>query len=327
MMRKVREKVRGEAKADSPQDLIWVLKRLIPPANKIVSRGVELYIPEICFYKDGEPSCMFLNKDYNDYVLKEIPKDRLTNIFLQKTFNERRRKYREKMILAARSPSPCPSPYRKASVSLHLAKQEPVKIDMSDAVIVKYVDGYEELIPEGEFSTLINRRRQDSIWSTIDSIKNYIPVQKETRDNIRIRFDKKAIEEAELMERARTLMRVYAGNIMSAEDKYISEEDENDFTDGLLRRDRVKMLTYLTYKVVCFIETFHDTNISSCHFQWKIDLLRHPVLAGVIRLSYEQLPKYDWTNDVIHKIIDEGEHRTFYSKTLPTLNAKQKQIS
>jgi hypothetical protein len=81
---------------------MWLLKKLQLPNNKIVLRGVEFYIPEICFYRDGEAHCLFLNRDLNDYILKEIPKDRLNNIFIRKTLNERRRKYREKLALLTR---------------------------------------------------------------------------------------------------------------------------------------------------------------------------------------------------------------------------------
>jgi hypothetical protein len=35
--------------------------------------------------------------------LKEIPKERLTNIFIRKTLNERRRKYRDKLAVLNRS--------------------------------------------------------------------------------------------------------------------------------------------------------------------------------------------------------------------------------
>lgn len=126
-------------------------------------------------------------------------------------------------MLAVRTPSPSISSIKKTNTASS-AKPEPVKIDMSDAVIVRYIDGYEELIPESEFSMLINRRRQDSIWATIEHIKNYVPVQKETRDNVKIKFDKKSVD-AELMQRAKTLIRVYAMNIIQGEDKYISDSE------------------------------------------------------------------------------------------------------
>jgi len=40
-----------------------VIERLIPPSNKIVSQGIDLFIPEICFFQDGEPHSFYFNKD------------------------------------------------------------------------------------------------------------------------------------------------------------------------------------------------------------------------------------------------------------------------
>lgn len=81
---------------------MWLLKKLQLPNNKIVHRGVDFFISEICFYRDGEATALFLNRDFTDHTLKEIPKERLTNIFIRKTFNERRRKYREKLAMLTR---------------------------------------------------------------------------------------------------------------------------------------------------------------------------------------------------------------------------------
>jgi hypothetical protein len=39
-----------------------VIKKLIVPHNKIIKRGIDIFIPEICFFKDGESKGMFLNK-------------------------------------------------------------------------------------------------------------------------------------------------------------------------------------------------------------------------------------------------------------------------
>jgi hypothetical protein len=60
---------------------------------------------------------MFLTKDCNDYTLKEVAKEKLTNTYLQKTFNERRRKYREKMLTATRSHSTSLSSARRSMVT------------------------------------------------------------------------------------------------------------------------------------------------------------------------------------------------------------------
>ena len=60
-----------------------------------------MYIPEIVFYKEGEPVQMFMNREFEikrgfftyDSSIKKINKDKLSNNFMQKIFNDRRRKY------------------------------------------------------------------------------------------------------------------------------------------------------------------------------------------------------------------------------------------
>ena len=54
--------------------LKWILKRLTIPSNKIVLKGLNIYVSEICFYENGELSSLYMNKDIQDPTLKEIPK-------------------------------------------------------------------------------------------------------------------------------------------------------------------------------------------------------------------------------------------------------------
>ncbi len=55
------------------------------------------------------------------------------------------------------------------------------------------------------------------------------------------------------MERARTLARIYAENIIEGEGKYISSEEENEFSMQLLKKDKKCFAEYVVYRVVAFI--------------------------------------------------------------------------
>ena len=46
-----------------------LLKKLVLPHHKIVKRGVDIYIPEICFFKDGESKGLFMNRELDVSVL------------------------------------------------------------------------------------------------------------------------------------------------------------------------------------------------------------------------------------------------------------------
>jgi hypothetical protein len=53
---------------------MWVIKHLIVPHNKIVSRGLDLFIPDIIFYKDGEPKNLYCGKEIDDPTIKRVHK-------------------------------------------------------------------------------------------------------------------------------------------------------------------------------------------------------------------------------------------------------------
>lgn len=42
-----------------------------------------------------------------------------------------------------------------------------------------------------------------------------------------------------------------------------------------------ELFTYLTYKIVKFVEKFHDTMIVKGEFQWAVDELKRPLLLDV----------------------------------------------
>ena len=46
-------------------ELETVLKKLMLPSNKIVERGVEVFVPDVCYFVNGEPQNCFFNKDTN----------------------------------------------------------------------------------------------------------------------------------------------------------------------------------------------------------------------------------------------------------------------
>ena len=166
---------------------------------------------------------------------------------------------------------------------------------MTDAVVVRYTDGREDLITENEFSALVNRRRQDNIWSTIQFIKNYIPVRKDTADWVTVRYDEKVVMYSFLKQRAQRLIKVYAKKITLNDDQYISELEEVMFVEELLQQERVVLASYLTYKLVEFIQYFHDTTVVRANFVGKVDLLCHAVLEDVLKLNYQDQVRVECT--------------------------------
>jgi hypothetical protein len=71
------------------------------PVNKICKKGIEVYIPEICFFEDGEPSGLFFIKETDvlrshiqEPHLVKMKKDKITQTILLKILNDHRRNYR-----------------------------------------------------------------------------------------------------------------------------------------------------------------------------------------------------------------------------------------
>lgn len=71
------------------------MKHLQLPTNKIILKGIDVFISEILFYQEGDIAGLFCNKEIDEPVMKRVPKEKLSGIFLLKMFGDRRRKYRE----------------------------------------------------------------------------------------------------------------------------------------------------------------------------------------------------------------------------------------
>lgn len=72
-----------------------ILKFLILPHNKIINRGLNIFIPEIVFYKDGEATNLFCCREVDDPAIKRALREKLTVHFITKLLGDRRKKYRE----------------------------------------------------------------------------------------------------------------------------------------------------------------------------------------------------------------------------------------
>ena len=53
-------------KKHTSSQLEYVLKKLLPPNNKTIVRSFGVFIPEICFYKDGEAHSLYLNSEHTE---------------------------------------------------------------------------------------------------------------------------------------------------------------------------------------------------------------------------------------------------------------------
>lgn len=47
----------------SEEYLELVLQRLMIPQNKIVRRSIEVFIPEICYFKNGEADTLYFSRE------------------------------------------------------------------------------------------------------------------------------------------------------------------------------------------------------------------------------------------------------------------------
>lgn len=79
-----------------------------------------------------------------------------------------------------------------------------------DSVVIKYTDGLQSMIPETEFIMMTLRRKQDPIWRTIEIIKNTYSVNDQANNIFFVKYEKDQAKFLNLIERSRTLMRIYA---------------------------------------------------------------------------------------------------------------------
>lgn len=117
----------------------YVIKKLMVPHHKIVSRCIGIHIPEICFYKEGEADSLYMSTEAaaGDVAIVRVGKEKLSNTQIQKILNEKRRKYRDRVTNPTR---------RKVVLRKSQFGKKEVVPETKDAVVVKYLDGYEQLI-------------------------------------------------------------------------------------------------------------------------------------------------------------------------------------
>jgi hypothetical protein len=96
---KMKEKVRKRGQEEFPSYL-WVVKRMVMPQNKMVSRGLDIFIADTLFFRKGEPRELISTKEIDDPELRALFHDKISATLVIKLFAERRKKYRE-MINAA----------------------------------------------------------------------------------------------------------------------------------------------------------------------------------------------------------------------------------
>lgn len=62
------------------------------------------------------------------------------------------------------------------------------KIDTKEVIVVQFNDGFEKLLSESEFTTILQKRRQDSFWGTVHSFQNFIPVNRDKQEGVLVKY-------------------------------------------------------------------------------------------------------------------------------------------
>ena len=89
--------------------LEYLLQKMLYPTHKTIAHPFGIFIPEICFYKDGEADVLYFNAESTEKrpgiwepPIHRVKKEKLNNTQIQKILNDKRRKYREKVGTALR---------------------------------------------------------------------------------------------------------------------------------------------------------------------------------------------------------------------------------
>ncbi len=69
------------------------------------------------------------------------------------------------------------------------SKKKSGKQDSLSAAVIRYTDGCETLLSEGELLVILQRRRTDPFWKRVAFIRNYIPSWQEPGESIKVDFN------------------------------------------------------------------------------------------------------------------------------------------
>ena len=93
------------------------------------------------------------------------------------------------------------------------------------------------------------------------SIRNFINItnpEQKGSSYVVSKFKRDKIEDVDLYQRARLMMRVYGEYIREGDQKYISPASQTQFRKELQATNLKKYSDYLVYQIVNYIEYFYD---------------------------------------------------------------------
>lgn len=137
---------------------------------------------------------------------------------IQKVLADRRKKYRNS-IQAKMG-------VKKAEQKKNLFGRKEVKKEIKDAVVIRYLDGYEQLATENELLTLLLKRKQDPQWKRILSIRNFINVPNLPENSVTVKYKRGEEKYEQLFKRSQTIMKIYGKKMVAHETGYITEAEE-----------------------------------------------------------------------------------------------------
>lgn len=62
-------------------------------------------------------------------------------------------------------------------------------MDPKDAVIVRFTEGYEQLMNETDFLTIMDKRKKDTFFAGLVFIRNYLPIKDDPNNNIVVKYE------------------------------------------------------------------------------------------------------------------------------------------
>lgn len=64
-----------------------MLERLVLPKNKIVTNGVGVFVPEICYFENGGFKALYMNKSVGNGTIVKVNGDKLNSTSFAKIMN------------------------------------------------------------------------------------------------------------------------------------------------------------------------------------------------------------------------------------------------
>ncbi|EAS01541.2 hypothetical protein TTHERM_00899400 (macronuclear) [Tetrahymena thermophila SB210] len=217
----------------------------------------------------------------------------------------------------------------KGTLTLNQPQQSQNLNQQTQANTIVNYQQFNQVLNELEFLNLMMKRKIDPVWSSILFIQNYMKVKRRNMEYIKVKFRYEEDQWHPLFNRALNEIQIINGEISQASQDYISQEQEQEFEERLVKQNLETYIKYMCFKMFHYIEVFFSSKITRMRTEWMIDDFGHIYFMNAYKVKHQPRSKIALSSEMYMKKLElVAEKKLSENATLENhyLSIQKKQI-